>query len=141
MQYRISILFLLVHLLVVALASPIWACGSNTAHASTKTKETSCCQQNSDAQNSDCSNESDPCSKCTSNHAYPNSGNCGHEGCHCDGCGTVSGGYSGGLLTEIPIIYTSSTVSGALKKQAFYFAEHIPEAVYLPIWQPPKIGV
>jgi hypothetical protein len=31
------------------------------------------------------------------------------------------------------------SAADSAQRQAFYFAEHMPEAVYLPIWQPPKL--
>lgn len=43
------------------------------------------------------------------------------------------------MLVELPGL-PSMYNSGHGQRQAFYFADHIPEAVYLPIWQPPKIG-
>jgi hypothetical protein len=63
----------------------------------------------------------------------------GQDGhCHCPGCGTTF---------HTPLIFAPAelTISNRLfydksaARQAFYFADHLPEAVYFPIWQPPKL--
>lgn len=41
---------------------------------------------------------------------------------------------------ETPLNFAASLLNDSVQKMAFYFAEHLPEAVYLPIWLPPKIG-
>ena len=41
---------------------------------------------------------------------------------------------------ETPLNFAASLFNDSVQKMAFYFAEHLPEAVYLPISQPPKIS-
>ena len=41
---------------------------------------------------------------------------------------------------ETPLTFAASLFNDSVQTMAFYFAEHLPEAVYLPIWQPPKIS-
>ena len=69
----------------------------------------------------------------------PDPDNCGH--CHCPGCGLIGGGPSGGLPGECPNfsrLHPSHDASA--RRLAFYYADRQPEAVSLPIWQPPKLG-
>jgi hypothetical protein len=63
----------------------------------------------------------------------------GGNHCHCPRCGGASSSHVGGLPEDILITLIRSSVVW-LQKQAFYFAEHLPEEVYLPIWQPPKLA-
>ena len=141
MKHRFVTLFLPFCLFVFS-ANRAEACGSdNTEHAADfhqKAAGKSCCSEKGQndfvhcSQNEDACNQSHPGQSCP-----PDEDGCG--GCHCPGCGTV--GYSGAtfaLETQAALII--SILNTSVQKQAFYFADHLPEAVYLPIWQPPKIG-
>lgn len=80
------------------------------------------------ADNQDCSNfcqSGQPCPEDESGH------------CHCPDCGAVNHppvAFSVALMA-IPMPGINST---SVLRQAYYFADHLPEAVHLPIWQPPK---
>jgi len=140
MKHRIGILLLLVGLFVAAAANPAWACGDgdadHVAQFHEKADAQSCCADN--AEPSHCSENADTCDESHPGQACPDEDGCGN--CHCPGCGVVSTGGAGGLLMESPALTPVLCDSGSAKRQAFYFAGQIPEAVFLPIWQPPKIG-
>lgn len=68
---------------------------------------------------------SQPCPDDDSNH------------CHCPGCGAVFNALVAFAAAEV-MVFNLVHCNAAVKRQAFYFAGQIPEAVYLPIWQPPK---
>lgn len=79
----------------------------------------------------------DPAGACTSDvpsQPCPDDDS-GH--CHCPGCGAVFNTHVTFATADV-IIINPVLCDDAVKRQAFYFAEQIPEAVYLPIWQPPK---
>ncbi len=127
--------FLFLCLFVVS-ANNAWACGKDKAHHATnaakESSEKSCCSKD------------DAATSCGGDSKHQHSGSdcpCEHEkgGCHCPGCGTVC--HSGAAFAPdwTPAL-TTPIFNFSVQKQAFYFAEHLPEAVYLPIWQPPKIG-
>lgn len=72
-------------------------------------------------------------------HSLPDS-DCSDEkdcnDCHCPGCGV-----RGASSLYIPVDVQLSLVLGLdarHKRAAFYFSDHLPEPVYLPIWQPPQ---
>ena len=60
--------------------------------------------------------------------------------CHCPGCGITCHASSVVAYVEYSFALPSCG-DNEVKRQAFYFAEHLPEAVYLPIWQPPQLAV
>lgn len=140
MKARLGTLFFLINLLIAVSSNCAWACGSNdTGHAEmahNKPVPTSCCAADGIQEPAHCSENSDACNESHPGQSCPDEDGCGQ--CHCPGCGVVSASHAGGLLTEPPSILPSLFDSGHAKRQAFYFADHIPEAVYLPIWQPPK---
>ncbi|MCC7505649.1 MAG: hypothetical protein IT259_10120 [Saprospiraceae bacterium] len=118
-------------------ANRAWACDDEHSQDTTKTEQTgvekSCCSEN-DGVPASCSDDS--------RHQHSD-GNCpcDHDngGCHCPGCGLMCHSGAASAL-ETPLTFAASLFNDSVRKMAFYFAEHLPEAVYLPIWQPPKIG-
>lgn len=134
MQHRLRTLFLLLSLL--AAANTAWACGGSGADS--EQSEKSCCTDGGEAQNAHCGSGADGCSEKHPGQSCPDDNGCG--GCHCPGCGTTSGGHAGGFLAEFPTILCSPIASDSVQRQAFYFADHVPEAVYLSIWQPPQLS-
>ncbi|MFN0014824.1 MAG: hypothetical protein ACKVU2_09780 [Saprospiraceae bacterium] len=137
-NYSGTFLFLLI-LFVASATNPARACGGDdsdqAAQFHEKSDAQSCCADN--AAPAHCSENADACNE--SHPGEPCSDDDGCGTCHCPGCGVVTTA-GGALLIETPAVLPSLCDSGRAKRQAFYFAEHIPEAVYLPIWQPPKIG-
>jgi len=136
MKFRLATLFLLLSLFAVS-ANEARACGSDDAeHTAKFHKEASgesCCTTD-EAQPDCCADDAE--------HQRPDAGcPCDHEneGCHCPGCQILI--HCGAAFTnETPPTLASRVLNYSVQKQAFYFADHLPEAVYLPIWQPPKIG-
>jgi hypothetical protein len=134
MNFRLAILSLLLGLFA-APVNKVRACGNGDK---TKTEQKSCCDTEAKddvphcAQNADACDQTHPGESCP-----PDDDGCG--GCHCPGCGTVS--HSGASFAlETQQILALPALSSSVQTRAFYFADHLPEAVYLPIWQPPKIG-
>jgi len=140
MKRHIATLFLFTSLFVAVAPGRAWACGDKCAGGTSNMKheeiEKSCCHKNDKARSSHADHDSG------SKHQQTGSScPCDHEngGCHCPGCGVVChsvAGFAPSLFSAL--LFPSLTAS--LQKQAFYFADHLPEAVYLPIWQPPKLG-
>ena len=136
MQYRLGILFL-PFILFVASANYAWACGSDntsqTGMFQEEFSEKSCCSKD----------EAHIPSVHDSEHRHSSSNcPCDHEndGCHCPGCGMI-GCSSAAFAGEIPPGFAMGTpLSSSAQKMAFYFAGHLPEGVYLSIWQPPKMA-
>jgi hypothetical protein len=106
---------------------------SGVAKTEQKDVEKSCCSESKDASAScaDDSEHSHRDSSCPCDHA--------NGGCNCPGCGTICHSGAGSGL-EAPLSFFTTMPHHAVQKMAFYFAEHLPEAVYLPIWQPPQIA-
>ncbi|MCB0527560.1 MAG: hypothetical protein H6565_09795 [Lewinellaceae bacterium] len=65
---------------------------------------------------------------------------CDHDkgGHHCPDCNIICH-TSAVVVPEWQQVSLTPPISN-LQKRTFYFSAHLPEAVYLPIWQPPKIG-
>jgi len=141
MKRLIVTLLLLSSLFVAVEPGRAWACEDNCAGGTSKMKhaatEKSCCHKTGEAQPAHADHDSGGKQQ-QSGSSCP----CDHEngGCHCPGCGMVCHSVSGFVLDWIPLL-PFSFLGASLQKQAFYFADHLPEAVYLPIWQPPKLGV
>jgi len=131
------VIFLLTFSVFSLSANRVWACGDEHSSNMTKTEqasgEKSCCSEN-DGVPASCSDDS------THQHSGANCP-CDHDngGCHCPGCGLMCHSGAASAL-ETPLTFAASLFNDSVRKMAFYFAEHLPEAVYLPIWQPPKIG-
>ncbi len=133
MQHSIQFLFPLISLFALS-ANNAWACGGHNAdHEKAyhkKTEQKSCCAKDG-AVSSDENNATDQQAGCPCDE--------GGKDCHCPGCGLIC--HPGAALA-FDITEFSQPISlqnNSLKKQAFYFAQHMPEDVYLSIWQPPKI--
>ncbi|MFN0214389.1 MAG: hypothetical protein ACKVT2_09060 [Saprospiraceae bacterium] len=133
MKSGLGILFLLLNLLALP-TNRAWACGNNNSEHAAKfhqdASEKSCCSEKGDQ------------SSCTGDAENAHSGEncpCDHEkgDCHCPNCGTIS--HSGATFAAASTLFSDSILNGLAKKQSFYFAEHLPEDVHLPIWQPPKL--
>jgi hypothetical protein len=121
-------LFLLIGLFVAAAPSGLSACGSG--------KSKSCCSKTVKQSASDCAADAHNCAQDHPGQKCPDSKGCG--GCP---CGSAASACSGGLIIESPFELSSLLTAGdAILRQAFYFAQHIPEPVYLPIWQPPQLA-
>lgn len=133
MQHRIRILFLLSSLFALS-ANSAWACGNHNAdHAKAyhvQTAKESCCSKDA-AASTDINKAQDQSPDCPCDH--------GKKGCHCPGCGVVC--HAGAALAfDISDLFQAIGLQNtSLQKQAFYFAQHMPEDVYRSIWQPPKI--
>ena len=142
MQHRFATLLLLLSLFATAPANRAWACGSHEAgHAEQfheKAAQSSCCSGDADSEAAHCGSDADACNQSHSGQPCPDDDGCG--GCHCPGCGTTCHAPAAfapaGDAVSLPFIFAAS-----VQRQAFYFAQHLPEAVYLPIWQPPQLGV
>lgn len=134
MRFYSGILFPLFCLLVLPIGA-LSACGNGDAVHMEK-----CDQKSSNA----CCSKGVVQTHQNSNSEHRHSGHdcpCDHknDGCHCSGCGMIS--CSGSFAEETPpMFFIISSFSSSAQKLAFYFAGHLPESVYLSIWQPPKIG-
>ena len=109
------------------------ACGSDHAVKSQPaSSEKSCCSKDK---------VTAPCADDSKQHHTSSSCPCDHEkgGCHCPGCGMV-GSAGAGFFPEILLAPGAHFYNASVQKMAFYFADHLPEDVYFPVWQPPKLG-
>jgi len=136
MQYSIGTVFLVLNLFVLS-ANDVLACNNGPmARCEQSSSEKSCCAEEETDNSDQCASEKDCCGQNHPGQNCPdkkNGGNCP--------CGTVAGGSASALLEDYsPALISFSTSSDAALRQAFYFAQHMPEEVYLPIWQPPKLG-
>jgi hypothetical protein len=113
--------------------------GNALACGDSNDEKESCCTSQNDSKPAHCSSNSDVCSESHPGQTCPDEDGCGQ--CHCPGCGSIGGGFSGGCLLDLPQEIGSLIEHGDSRRQAFYFADHMPEDVYLPIWQPPQILV
>lgn len=137
MQHRLGILFLFLSLFVAS-ANRAWACGNCSAgKCGNASSEKSCCAKKNRGNSARCAEKTSANEQNQPTHKCPENKGCG--GCGCP-CGPVSNSHPGGFLAELPPeLNPLSIQSEDALRQAFYFADHIPEAVYLPIWQPPKL--
>ncbi|MFN0033644.1 MAG: hypothetical protein ACKVUS_01170 [Saprospiraceae bacterium] len=134
MQHRLGTLFLLLSLFALS-ANRAWACGSDNAEHAEKfhqeSSKKSCCSEG-EAQT--------PCADDSGHQHSDTDCPCDHDNgsCHCPGCGTTC--HASAAFAPANVAVSSPFANSAsMQRQAFYFAEHLPEAVYLPIWQPPKL--
>ena len=139
MTHRLDILFLVFSLLVTVPTNSVWACGSADTHHAAKFHHDHDAGAHEHAAGAvhQHSNDAEEYDHAHAGGSYPNNDGCGR--CHCPGCGTVCHGGA----QFVPVLFTAFSLldfSASIQKQAFYFAKHLPEAVYLPIWQPPKLS-
>lgn len=137
MDIRFGILLSLLLCLVALPTGVMRACCTDTQTEKTTSEKKSCCGDSA-GQSHQCSSDTGTCAIDRSNGDCSDDGGCG-GGCQCPGCGTVCAHFSA-LTTSPDIVLLSHPLSETVKKQAFYFAEHMPEAVFLPIWQPPQLA-
>jgi hypothetical protein len=130
MRYYCLKLTLLLLLFVAGATQQAWACGNGSASCEKSVAEKSCCAKSSSGkQAGNCDHVGNACSE---------KKGCSGQKCP---CGTVSCGFSGGLLAEPTMAFPKfNNLSERNLRQVFYFNQHIPEAVYLSIWQPPQLG-
>ena len=130
------ILFALLTLFTALPVNPVWACGHDTDGIKNThpTKERKSCCAKGEAQSpraeDACGDHQNPAPGCPCDHERGN--------CHCPGCG-ISHTSAAFTLEYFPVFHVQPILV-SMQKMAFYFADHLPEAVYLPIWQPPKIA-
>ena len=139
MNTRFKLLLLLLSLFALP-AEKVLACGQNTnSTCGSASTEKSCCNKTDEKATSSCGKKTDTCKQSHSGQKCPD--NKSHGGCHCP-CGTATSGSSGGLIAEFSSLFLSiSSSCDETLRQAFYFAQHMPEDVYFAIWQPPQLGV
>jgi len=139
MQHRFTTFFLLLCLFVVLSANRGLACEKSevqpvvpigqesgqdwaTHQNETVHSQVHCTENRS---HGDSSQSGQPCPEDESGH------------CHCPDCAALNHpplAFSGAEMA-IPMPGLNCVT---LLRQAFYFADHLPEAVHIPIWQPPK---
>lgn len=130
MKQPTGILILFILLFSITGINSAWACNDASAYhlanANSVKKEVDNCVQVFD----DCT-VTHPGEDCP-----PDTDGCGH--CHCPGCGSVFNVLVVHIHFSPYVVYNPALLE-VPQKQAFYFASHIPEGPYLPIWQPPQI--
>lgn len=135
MRFSLGILLLFTCVIGLPMDS-VSACGSNSADHMAKSRQKSlksCCSKD-EAQI--------PFVTDSAHTDFSPGCPCDHEnnGCHCPGCGMI-GCSSAAFAGDIPPLSgVVAPLNASAQKMAFYFAGHLPEGVYLSIWQPPKIG-
>lgn len=129
---KIRVFLLLLGVLVFG-TGRLLACEKTEASSTSSTQKHCCASNETNTTASSCDSGTEhnspsgcPCSE-DSNH------------CHCPGCGHSGSFFSGGFVLSNDVFATPFIPGTSEQKQAFYFTDHLPEAVYLPIWQPPKI--
>jgi hypothetical protein len=133
MHTRISIfLVTLAHVLLAS--SSVWACGdhADAGHARQYHHQ----HIAKDDQHHECGSiESSDCVDATeaTDSEVPNH-------CHCPGCHAGSSRTTGNLTDDYQFSFSAFCFDVLLLKQAFYFSQHLPEEICLPIWQPPQLG-
>jgi hypothetical protein len=133
MLHRFAILTLFTLFFVASSANDVQACGGAN-HA--PVAQQSCCDAAKPVTDSHCAANTDDCAQSHPGTSCPDEDGCG--GCHCPGCGMIAT-PCGAIMCIIPEVMPLPGSSQDVQKRAFYFAEHLPEAVYLPIWQPPQL--
>lgn len=136
MKLRLVTLLFMFSLFAIS-ANRAWACGKERTQSETKSASTgiqkSCCSESKDIA---------PCSDDAKHQHSEAECPCDHDngGCHCPGCGLIC--HAGaGSVSETSLPSEASLHNDSVQKMAFYFADHLPEAVYLAIWLPPKVDV
>ena len=141
MRYFPGILIIFITLFTAMQVDRLLACGQDAAAESAEVEagasEKTCCKGKPEEEPAHCEEEMHACEKNHPGQNCPDQGGCCGKGCTCP-CGAIPGGHTVVVLAEIP--FALSATSGATLRQAFYFAQHMPEEVYLPIWQPPQLS-
>lgn len=121
MKNRTQILILFLLLLVLP-TSTVLACGNSSERE--KTEEPSCSKQDNHSEKKSC------CNKGGGDHGC--NGACDNTSCHCPSS------------IHIPAFFSDFEVSSStnfmLLDNDWAYVQHLPLAVYLSIWQPPKIS-
>lgn len=137
MGYRFATLLFLISLFVAASANRSWACSSDSPDA--PAERSSCCSGKSGSDSAACSSGAGGCAENHPSQSCPDDGG-GCGGCHCPGCGATC--HAPAAFAQLcDANFSSLFFAASVQRQAFYFADHLPEAVYLPIWQPPQLKV
>lgn len=122
MKNKTQILILFLVLLVVP-TSTVFACGSSSEKD--KTEKTSCSVKDNHTEKKSCcdtkNKEDDGCN-----------GACDNSFCHCPSSVNITVFFNDFQL--------SNTINLKLLNNDWTYVQHIPKAVYLSIWQPPKIS-
>lgn len=133
-----GILIFCFSLFTVLPVNALLACGDHRdAAESAADSEKMCCKGKPVEEPAHCEAETHACEQKHPGQKCPNQGGCCGKGCTCP-CGALPGGHSGVLLTELSLILPA--FSDVTARGAFYFAQHMPEEVYLAIWQPPQLS-
>ena len=122
MKNKTQILILFLLLLVIP-TSTVFACGSSSEKE--KTEQSTCKKQDDKTEKKSCcdkgNKENDGCG-----------GTCDNSSCHCPSS------------VNIPVFFNdlqlSKTTNLNLLNNDWIYVQHNPKAVYLSIWQPPKIS-
>jgi len=137
MRHFSGILIFCFSLFTVLPMNGLLACGDHAATEKPGASEKMCCKEKSVEEPAHCEEETHTCEQKHPGQKCPDQGGCCGSGCTCP-CGAIPGGHTVVVLAEIP--FSFSATSDATLRQAFYFAQHMPEEVYLPIWQPPQLS-
>lgn len=137
MHQRLGILLLLMALFSVVSVNRAWACNDISEYHVGITSTDNAEQAKYGEEIDSCVQVFDDCSIThPGQDCPPDSDGCGH--CHCPGCGSIFNVLVVHTAFS-PCVYHVAMFSGAIFRQAFYFAEHVPERPYFLIWQPPQI--
>ncbi len=139
MKIRLGILIFLIQIFVAAPTNRVLACGNLDAEHAAKFHH-SHDSTNHHHENVESKNHAHAQNHCEENHPDEPCSDDKKGHCHCPGCGTVFHAPAAFPAVEIAV-FSPSIFTTSIKRQAFYFADHLPEAVHLPIWQPPKLSV
>ncbi len=128
---KIRVFLILLNVLVLS-TGRLLACEKTNASSSSDQKH--CCASNE-------TNTTASSCDARTEHNSPSGCPCSEDSnqCHCPGCGHSGSFFSGGVVLSNDVFAPTLIPGVSEQKQAFYFTDHLPEAVYLPIWQPPKI--
>lgn len=137
MHQRLGILLLLTALFSITSVNRSRACNDISEYHAGIVSENSAEQAKYGEDLDNCTQVFDDCTLAhPGQDCPPDSDGCGH--CHCPGCGSIFNV----LVVHVPFspcVCHTLIRQSTLDRQAFYFARHVPERPYLPIWQPPQI--
>lgn len=121
-----KIIYILTLLLLVIPASNALACGNTTTDKADKEIPCSKSHNDRDSEKKSCCDSSDE------NGDNDCNGNCNDKNCHCPISVNVPIPANNMVVSLKPLIYVESNT--------WAYVQSIPKAIYLPIWQPPKIS-